>query len=260
VEKLRSLKESILQLLYPDHAVCMGCGDLAGTEEDWLCTECREELKQLYMQGRPLCVRCGSVVRNGQKCRNCADWPADAVQLSRYCVGYDHPVDAAIMKMKYDGVYRMTKWMAQDMAELIASDEYGSTDLLVPVPMHPKRLRERGRNHALCLSQEISHLNGIPVWTGLHRVVNTKQQARLKGEERKQALRGAFAVAEDAGQIAGKRIVLIDDVITTGTTVNSCARVLYAKGVSCVCAAAWAGHLSAAEKTDVQKGEEPYAK
>lgn len=260
MEKLRSLRESFLQLIYPDHAACMGCGDLAGTEDGWLCGECLEALKALSMADRVICSRCGSELRSNGKCYNCTAWPADAVRISRYCVGYGHPVDEAVMKMKYSGVYRMTKWMAREMTPLLKAEEFGEIDMLVPVPMHPKRLRERGMNHALCLAQEISLLSGIPVWTGLQRVVNTKQQAKLKGEERKQSLQGAFSLNADAGQAAGKRVILVDDVITTGTTVNSCARVLYAAGAAFVGSVAYAGHLSAAENTESENDDKHYAK
>lgn len=261
MERLRGIKESLLMLLYPDHAVCMGCGDLAGTEEGWLCEECMEQLETLSMQDRHLCDRCGSPVKQGRRCRDCADWPDDGVQIARYCYGYDHPVDEAVRQMKYTGVYRMTEWMGGKVAELLDQGAYGRTDLLVPVPMHPARMRERGRNHALCIAQEVSRVTGVPVWTGLRRIRNTKQQARLKGDVRKSAMAGAFSVdPKDVHELIGKRIVLIDDVITTGATVNSCARALYANGAACVCAAAFAGHLSAAENTDVQSGSKDYTK
>ncbi|MBQ4084981.1 MAG: ComF family protein [Clostridia bacterium] len=259
MQKIRSVWDSILQLVYPDHAVCMGCGDLAGTQEGWLCPECEEAMEELKMEDREICPRCG-MERKGGRCRNCEDWPDDAVQIARYCYGYAYPIDACVMKMKYTGVYRMTEWMGERMAELLEQGAFGRIDLLVPVPMHPSRLRERGRNHAQCLAEEISRINGVPVFNGLGRSVNTKQQARLKGDERRRALQGAFSLDTDAGQIAGKRIVLIDDVITTGTTVNSCAKILYANGAERVCAAAFAGHLSAAENTVRNRSGKDYAK
>ncbi|MDO4740336.1 MAG: ComF family protein [Eubacteriales bacterium] len=250
MQKFREIRESVLQLLYPEQAVCVGCGDLSGIGGRWLCEDCARALEALSMQDRRICPRCG--VETDGACTHCADWPADAVAAVRYCYGYAHPVDAAVMEMKYSGVYRMTGWMAERMLGLLEGGAFGRVDRLVPVPMHPARLRERGRNHALSLAQELSRLSGVPVFTGLARVRNTKQQARQKGEARRKGMEGAFALRSGAEQIIGKRLLLIDDVVTTGTTVNSCAKVLYANGAACVSAAAFAGHLSA-NKIQIEK-------
>jgi ComF family protein len=103
-------------------------------------------------------------------------------------------------------------------------------DYLIPVPLHPKRLRERGFNQALLLSRA---LEGIPVEKTrarlLKRVRHTHPQVRLDPEERRQNVRGAFKV-EDRGMVLGKNLLIVDDVFTTGATVNECARVLKEAG------------------------------
>lgn len=260
MEKIRNFAKSVLDLLYPDHAQCMGCGELTGTEEGWLCEECAETIKELSMLERTLCMRCGQEIQKGRVCDNCGDWPDDGVFAARYCYGYAEPVSRAVRQMKYAGVSRMMEWMGGEMAALIERGDFGTVDLLVPVPMHPARVRERCRNHAQCIAEALSRETGIPEWDGLARIRNTKQQARRKGEKRKTAMEGAFSVQGDTKVIAGKRILLVDDVITTGATVNSCARVLYACGAECVCAAAFAGHLSVQENTDDAKRPEGYTK
>ena len=252
MEKMRNFAKSVLDLLFPEHAVCMGCEDQAGTDDGWLCEECAEKLRALSMMETGVCPRCGQELKPGSGCLNCADWPDDGVLKARYCYGYAEPVDRAVRKMKYAGVYRMADWMGEEIAALVERGDFGSVDLLVPVPMHPARLRDRGRNHALCIAQALSRETGVPVWTGLVRTRNTRQQARLSGQVRKAAVSGAFSVREDSRTISGKRLLLIDDVITTGATVNSCARELYANGAQSVCAASFAGHMSARQNTDTE--------
>lgn len=247
MEKLRRTGASVLEMLYPGQARCMGCGDLAGTDEHWLCAECLEKLGALSLGRGPICPRCGVSLEDA-RCRNCADWPADGVRIARFSYGYAFPVDHVVQQMKYSGVYNMTGWMGEKIALLCKEGRFGPVDALVPVPMHPARERDRGRNHAFCLARAVSSCVGIPVWNGLCRTRNTGQQARRKGEERRRAMQGTFGLHTDAASPVGKRFLLIDDVITTGATVNACAAVLYAAGAQSVCAAAFSGHISAPEK------------
>lgn len=260
MEKLRNLMESVLEMLYPAHACCMGCGDLSGTKDGWLCEECMQNLRRLDLMEWHVCARCGQPVVQERACRNCADWPEDGVYLARARYGYAEPVDQIVHMMKYKGVYNIANWMGEEITLMIDEGMFGSVDLLVPVPMHPARLRERGRNQALCIAQSVSRETGIPIWMGLVRTRNTKQQARRKGDKRRKGMADVFSVPDNAEMIAGKSLLLIDDVITTGTTVNSCARMLYAKGAECVCAAAFAGHLSVKENTQSANGSNDYAK
>ncbi len=250
MEKLRAFGQDLLELLYPRHARCMGCGDLTGTEEGWLCDECREHFVELSTDGLDVCEKCGMPLYGTKKCFSCSDWPGDGLALARFAYGYAHPVSEVVQEMKYRGVYRMTQWMGEEIAQVLEMGCFGHIDALVPVPMHPMRQRDRGRNHALCLAQEAGKKAGIPVWDILVRTRNTKQQARLKGEKRLHSLDGAFAVKQGAPELSEMRIVVIDDVITTGATANGCARVLYAAGAANVCAAAFAGHLPAQEKRE----------
>ena len=117
--------------------------------------------------------------------------------------------------------------MAYAAYDSLVIDEYS---LIVPVPLHPKRLRERGFNQALTLAREVARRHSLPLdFLALRRRVHTEAQVKLAGKERKANMREAFAI-QDRGRIDGEEILLIDDVYTTGSTVMECARVLMRNG------------------------------
>lgn len=245
---LRIVTHSVIELLFPSHARCMGCGDLAGTDRGWLCERCTKKMRMLSMARRNICPRCGSALPLDGICTNCSHWPEDGVRVLRYCYGYAHPLSNAVRNMKYHGAYEMANWMGREMAKLLEGKTFGRIDALVPVPMHPARQRERGKNHALCLAQALSKETGVPVRDILMRTKKTKQQAKLSGKERREALHGAFALQKNAGNLHGLRVLLVDDVVTTGTTLNECAKSLYEGGAECVSAATFLGYMSAYQR------------
>ena len=102
-------------------------------------------------------------------------------------------------------------------------------DEIVPVPIHPKRLKERGFNQAFVMAKELGNITGIPVLDGkIVRIKNTRPQKALDDLERIKNIRGAFAVMDD--YIPAKNILIIDDIYTTGTTIRQIAQILKAKG------------------------------
>jgi ComF family protein len=106
------------------------------------------------------------------------------------------------------------------------------TDLIVPVPLHKKRLRQRGFNQAILLGEILSQQSGIPLQrNNLQRIRWTEPQVNLSAAARPGNVKGAFAVA-DSGAITGKNVLLIDDVYTTGCTVSECSRVLKNAGAA----------------------------
>src|SRR4030042_1209375 len=119
------------------------------------------------------------------------------------------------------------EWMAEGLNRYWEPD---SLDLLIPVPLHPQRLRERGFNQALLLAKELSRRTGIPYFkTILKKKKPTPPQVNLSGVEREKGLRGAFHVVEKE-ELLGRSVLLVDDVYTTGATVNECSKVLVKGG------------------------------
>lgn len=139
----------------------------------------------------------------------------------------DHPIQQAIHKMKYAD----QPWIGQQLGHMAAiemqyTDFFDGIDVIIPMPLHPKRMRERGYNQSEFIARGISEVTGIPVdTTHVMRVRNTPKQALQTGEERKHNVVDAFAVNHPE-QLYGKHILLIDDLITTGETMRSCLKAM----------------------------------
>ncbi len=156
-----------------------------------------------------------------------------AYDRARAAVRYDDIARALIHRFKYgdrlDLAPMMGRWMARAGRELLAD-----ADALLPVPLHWRRLWARRFNQAAALAGAISQISGVPVLHGgIKRVRATPQQVGLSRPERANNVQGAFRVAaEQKAYIAGRRLVLIDDVLTSGATVDTCARALLRAGAA----------------------------
>ena len=154
-----------------------------------------------------------------------------AYDRARAAVRYDDVARALVLSFKFgdrlDLAPMMGRWMARAGRELLAD-----ADALLPVPLHWRRLWARRFNQAAALAGAISNIAGVPVLHGgIKRVRATPQQVGLSKSERADNVQGAFRVApEEKALIAGKRLVLIDDVLTSGATVDTCARALLRAG------------------------------
>jgi ComF family protein len=151
--------------------------------------------------------------------------------IARALGAFEGSLQAAIHRWKYEGKTHLTSFFSDWMAEgLNRYWELNSLDFLIPVPLHPRRLRERGFNQAHLLVKELSRRTDIPyLKTILRKKKPTLPQVNLSGVERERGLRGAFHVVEKE-ELLGKSVLLVDDVYTTGATVNECSKVLVRGG------------------------------
>jgi ComF family protein len=166
-------------------------------------------------------------------CRQCAHNPLQFIDGIRAAAYFeDNPIRPAIHFLKY----RNHKAIAQILGQLLvnACQKYGvETDVVVPVPLHPTRLRERGYNQSELLANEVGALLNLPVDTHrLQRTRHTKSQMKLGATERHQNVADAFACQGQA--LLGRTVLLIDDVCTTGSTLDACACALKQHGVTSV--------------------------
>ena len=220
VSPWEALTGSLLDLLFPPR--CVVCGKV-GT---WLCASCAPALP--WLDG-PTCIRCGVPIQKGQLCPQCQQNPP-RLEAIRSVFLFDGPLRDAIHRLKY----RHGHSLAQPLGSLMA-DYWGTrgqpVDVIVPVPLHLSRLRRRGYNQAALVACEFGRQMGIPVdEQALQRVRNTASQMRLNAAERRRNVRGAFRSLN--GHIQGKKALLIDDVCTTGATLEACADALREGGAT----------------------------
>lgn len=214
---------ALLDLLFPQR--CIRCRREGGV----LCASCRRELPRLEP---PYCQKCGQPLEGRDTCRSCQRW-ALSIDGIRSALVLEGATREAIHSLKYRNLRSLAGPLAQVLAEHLASGTVPG-EVLVPVPLHGSRLRQRGYNQAELLARELSALTGIPLaWGALVRVRNTDSQARTGGVTgRRDNVRGAFVCTDEA--LRGRSVLLIDDVCTTGATLDACARPLKELGAEVV--------------------------
>jgi len=223
-------------LLFPPH--CPACDGRLDPETDKaLCPACRRDLP---LPGEPLCAGCGIAVAAAPSsfCPSCRGrHTMDAVV---FAAPYAGTAKELVHRFKYRADFAAGHVLAQLLATRIHTALPGGLDLLVPVPLHRWRLAGRGFNQAALLARDIGRRLELPVaLAALRRSTSTRTLAGLHPEERSRELRCAFTVRRP-GSVAGRRVLLVDDVLTTGATAEGCCRVLKDAG------ARWVGVAVAA--------------
>ena len=215
------LWDTIAELLYPSRARCLGCGDLGGTgDADWLCSDCRKKLK-------PKAHTAYS-----------EHWGTDGISKGYFALYYAPPISRLIRAFKYESVYRCADYLVELMEPVLQAIRPGDYDCLVPVPLHYDREWTRGFNQAKVLARLIGKRLNIPVNTELKRSVNTRKQAKLRVSQRRKNVENAFYTKSS---YEGLRVLIVDDVLTTGSTACACAKVLRKAGATDVAALTVAG-------------------
>jgi ComF family protein len=217
--KLTRFKGMALDLLFPQR--CIGCGE----EGNFLCLACQRSLPRI---SPPVCPMCGRPEANGQLCPGCTEWSA-AIDGIRSPFRFEGVVREAVHQLKYRNLRALVPSLSEMLNNYLKTFTLPA-DVLVPVPLHRKRLRERGYNQSLLLARGLGRLAGLPVVDScLVRQKNTPPQARTSTvEERRDNVVGVFNCRDD--RLRGRQVLLIDDVATSGATLDACAAALKACG------------------------------
>jgi ComF family protein len=218
---LKRLGRQFLNAVLPGS--CLLCG--ADSVGELLCPPCADDLPSLPAA---LCPLCAAQTTHGERCGACLREPPH-FDRTLALFHYDFPADRIIHALKYGHQLAVAGWSADKLAERLVDEEY---DCIVPLPLHPDRLRERGFNQSAEIAKTLGICLNFPVdRSNVLRTRATPPQAELPFKERHKNVRGAFECRAD---FTGQRLLLIDDVMTTGATVNECARVLKLHGAASV--------------------------
>lgn len=230
--------EAALGFFYPP--VCQICGKArAGPDAGYVCGACRTGPEGVRPIRPPFCERCGlpfpGALTTPFECSNCRDQDLAFTTARAAAVA-----SGLVLEVIHRYKYRRALWFEPFLAGLLVEAARpvlvgGRWDAVVPVPLHPLKEREREFNQAARLARHLSRATGLPLqprW--VRRVRPTQTQTRLDRTERAANMRRAFAAAPGA-RCDGARVVLVDDVLTTGATTSSCARALRAAGAAEVC-------------------------
>ena len=226
---MRRAKGGLDSLLFPRAACCLCCGHpRLASEEDCLCPACRSKLEDWRVPASA-CGRCLSPVSAGKPCAFCASPMMRPIQAAFSPYRFGGEVRALIHQLKFNASEEAAPLLYHAMADALPRRDF---DCIVPVPLHPRRFRQRGFNQALLLARGLSLRTGIPTEEALSRVRYLRPQSRTPLERRAANVEGVFACG---GDVSGKRVLLVDDVRTTGSTACSCANALLRAGAESVC-------------------------
>lgn len=224
----------LADVVWPRTCAVKTCGNASDRPGRHVCSTCFATLP--FLESGGACMVCGGLVaapaRHDFVCDECRSSPP-AYERARGAMRFAPPVRDMVLDFKF----HHATWLAEDLADMLegvvrAKLDFAEIDVVVPVPLHPERLRERGYNQAALLGESLARrIDRRFDGRALVRVRNTEHQARLGRKARLVNLDGSFRTAEPRG-VRGRTVLLVDDVSTTGTTLDRCAAELVAAGAA----------------------------
>ena len=243
-EVLKNLWRNLGELLWPDNT-CPSCGaPMHGAADNLICAACTDKLASLIC-----CPNCLAYVPQANwpqhTCHHYGqgEWPQQMLS----CVPYAGDVRHRLRLLKYNGKVQLAEPLGRLLAarwRQFAAENNVQADVIVPIPLHTERLRQRGYNQSELLAKALGKQLGLPVCAGaVCRVEDTRPQHSLTPTAREANVQGAFAAGAAADKVRGKQVILLDDIITSGATMRGAAAVLQQQGAAAVWALAVASHL-----------------
>jgi ComF family protein len=203
---------------------CLLCA--AASRAAPVCPACQDDLPRLP---EARCPRCAHPTPTGEVCGTCLRHPP-AFTHAEAVYRYAHPADSLVHALKYRGELALARFLGDSLAARLVGQ--AMPDLIIPMPLHANRLRERGFNQAVLLARHLSRRTGVPMQaTACQRIRDTKPQIALPLDERKRNMRRAFTCS---AKLSGMNVALVDDVMTTGASLDELARVVLAAGAASV--------------------------
>ncbi len=206
---------------------CILCA--ARTREHATCDDCTRELPRFAHA----CPRCARAMPRDEICGRCLRKPA-AFDAAIAALAYTFPTDVLITRSKYNGDLATARTLGALLADALLSKQMGHVDVILPIPLSPKRQAERGYNQAAEIARVVAKALQRPLAADLMRTRETQKQADLSLKARLKNVRDAFSALSLERPLESKCVLLIDDVMTTGATLNEAAKALKAAGAKSV--------------------------
>jgi len=219
---LKKIKNYILELIFPVY--CVACGK----DEFWLCPKC---LEKIDIKIKLVCPLCQQENKQGRVCPSCRA-KSSLNQLVVVADYQDKTIQNIIHLLKYNFAYEIRSAFADILDKFFRINplKLPAACLIIPIPLHKKRRRFRGFNQAQIIGEELAKIFSLPIIIdNLQRIKYTQPQVELAAKERKNNIIGAFSLNNPL-EISGKSVILIDDVYTTGSTMNEAGKVLKKAG------------------------------
>jgi len=221
--QITRLKRVALDLLFPPY--CIGCG----REGNYICDRCNQEMPFI---APPICAICGRPLLPDNQCPGCIGEQTD-IDGIRAPFLFHGIIRRAVHEFKYNNLRALAPSLAAFLHEYLAANPLPG-DVLVPVPIHRKRLRERGYNQSSLVAHELGRRCGLPVINDclIRQSYISSQAKSASAIVRLENVTGAFTCID--GRLKGKKVILIDDVSTSGATMNACAGAMKSAGAATV--------------------------
>ena len=218
----RQAWSGFIDLLFPPR--CGGCQSVGSL---W-CEACRAAVQPI---GPPWCEKCGEPFVTDRLCSNCRAHPLE-IEKIRSVALFDGVLRQAIHRFKYERLASMAEPFGDMLADYWRAEQF-TADWLIPVPLHPSRERDRGYNQSELLTRRLARRVNVPGNSkGLRRIRATAVQMTLNAAQRHENVAGAFECVEP--RVRGARVIIIDDVSTTGATLEACAQAVLKAGAATV--------------------------
>lgn len=223
------LRDIIRKIFFPEDIKCIVCDEeLSDDTRFGLCNKCSFDYNTKF------CLHCGRNIgqNHANFCMGCMNTKSTYYDIARAPVIFANNAVHVVHKLKYGGAKYLVPYLAEQMFSCYLENNL-DVDFVTCVPMHEKRLKDRGYNQEELIAKHFSKISNVPYVDTLRRVKYTTNLARMSKQSRVEAISGVFEYCASV-ELKNKKILLIDDVFTSGSTVDECSRVLKSKKVASV--------------------------
>lgn len=231
IKFLDKLKTTFSNAIYPDNCRCIVCEEeIPAGSKYCMCEEC---FKTFPFNNERICVRCGAPIDNeALYCLECQNYTR-GFDFARSSLNYTGDVKRLVLGLKF----KNNRWIAKYFAEMLYDtyiENALDAEIIIPVPISYKREKQRGFNQSYLIAKPLAEKLGLPLYTDvITKIKDNKQQAKLGLNDRRKNVVGAYEiVAREV--VKGKKVLLVDDILTTGSTMSEAARRLKIAGATAV--------------------------